>query len=253
MAPVLPLAGKVAIVTGSSRSIGAVVAHHLASDGASVAVNYVSNKAAADKVVADIKADGKGNAVAIKADVSSVAGGKELLDATLNAFGKVDILVLNAGVMGSKPLAAVDEDFFDQHFNVNVKGPLFLVKAAAPLLPSGGRVIFFSTTLTSASVVQPFALTYVASKAAVEQLGRVLAKDLGARGITVNTVAPGPTDTDLFRNGKTPEQIKFIANMNPAKRIGLPEEVSPVVAFLASPAASWVNGQTIRINGGFVV
>jgi 3-oxoacyl-[acyl-carrier protein] reductase len=163
-------------------------------------------------------------------------------------------------------LADVDERFFDEHITRNVKGPLFLTKAAAPLLSDGafihsnlnfsnyssnigGRVIFISTSLTKASLVLPNALAYVASKGAIEQISRVLAKDLGSRGITVNTVSPGPVDTPLFREGKTEQQIQFIANFNPSKRLGQPEEIAPTIAFLASPAATWINGQNIMVNG----
>ncbi|KDQ51284.1 hypothetical protein JAAARDRAFT_41343 [Jaapia argillacea MUCL 33604] len=249
----MSLTGKVAIVTGSSRSIGASIAKRLAADGANVIVNYVSNSSAADEVVESINAKGPGKAVAVKADVSGISGAKLLLDESIKAFGKLDILVLNAGIMGSKVLADVDEQFFDSHFNINVKGPLFLTKAAAPLMTEGSRIIYFSTTLTNASAVLPNALIYVASKAAVEQFARVLAKDLGSRGITVNTVSPGPVDTPLFRQGKTEQQINFIAGLNPAKRLGQVDEISPVVAFLASPDAGWINGQNIRVNGGFVV
>ncbi|KZP21490.1 NAD(P)-binding protein [Athelia psychrophila] len=249
----LKLAGKVAIVTGSSRSIGAAIAQRLAEDGANVIINYLSNSQAADSVVDGINSKAAGKAVAVKADVSSSVGAAELIEATIKAFGKLDILVLNAGIMGSKVLADVDEQFFDSHIQVNVKGPLFLSKAAAPLLPSGGRIIFFSSSLTKASSVLPNALVYVASKGAIEQISRVLAKDLGARGITVNTVSPGPVDTALFREGKTEQQIQFIAGLHPAKRLGTPDEIAPAVAFLASPDATWVNGQNLLVNGGFVV
>ncbi|KZT25425.1 NAD(P)-binding protein [Neolentinus lepideus HHB14362 ss-1] len=249
----MSLAGRVAIVTGSSRSIGASIAKRLAKDGASVVVNYVSNSAAADEVIGEINSKGPGKAIGVKADVSSIAGAQSLLDATMKHFGKLDILVLNAGIMASKVLAETDEKNFDDHFNINVKGPLFLTKAAAPLLTAGGRVIFFSSTLTKASGVLPNALAYVASKAAVEQISRVLAKDLGARGITVNTISPGPVDTPLFREGKTEQQIQFISNLNPSKRLGQPDEISPIVAFLSSSEAGWINGQNILVNGGFVV
>ncbi|EPQ50952.1 NAD P-binding protein [Gloeophyllum trabeum ATCC 11539] len=249
----MSLAGRVAIVTGSSRSIGASIAKRLGKDGASVVVNYVSNSAAADEVVNEINSKGPGKAISVKADVSSIAGAKTLLDETLQKFGKLDILVLNAGIMGAKVLAQTEEKDFDDHININVKGPLFLTKLAAPSLTAGGRVIFFSTTLTKASAVLPNALVYVASKGAVEQVSRVLAKDLGARGITVNTVSPGPVDTPLFRDGKTEQQIQFIANLNPQKRLGQPDEIAPIVAFLSSEEAGWINGQNILVNGGFVV
>jgi len=248
-----PLSGKVALITGSSRSIGAAIAQRLADDGASVVINYVSNKSIAGQLVNTINSKHPNAAVAIQADVSSVASCKDLLEKTIRALGKIDILVLNAGIMGSRVLADVDEQFFDNHFQVNVKGPLFLVQAAAPLMPAGGRVIFLSTSITRASTVLPNSLIYAASKGAVEQFTRVLAKDLGTRGITVNCVSPGPTDTDLFREGKTDQQMQFIANLNPQRRIPRAEEIAPAVAFLASPDASWINGQNLPVNGAFTV
>ncbi|KAF8144004.1 hypothetical protein K438DRAFT_1874672 [Mycena galopus ATCC 62051] len=247
------LKDKVAVITGSSRSIGAAVAKHMGQQGAKVVVNYINGAKAADEVVSSIKASG-GSAIAVKADASTVAGGQQLLDEAVKAFGGVDILVLNAGIMGSKVLAQVDEEFFDSHFSTNVKGPLFLAKAAAPLLPTpGGRIIFFSSSLTAASTVAPTALIYTATKGAVEQISRILAKDLGAKGITVNTVSPGPVDTPLFREGKPAQLIEMIAKSAPSNRLGEVDDIAPVVAFVASPAAQWVNGQNLRVNGGYVV
>ncbi|KAG7444448.1 NAD(P)-binding protein [Guyanagaster necrorhizus] len=246
----LDIVGKVALVTGSSRSIGAAIVRLLSDQGASVVINFVNSPGPAQELVSEIKSKGKGGAVAVQADASTIAGGKHLLDETVKAFGKLDILILNAGIMGSKPLADIDEKFFDNHINANVKGPLFLAKAAAQILPSpGGRIIFFSSSLTSASTVLPNALCYVISKGAVEQASRVLAKDLGARGITVNTISPGPVDTDLFRAGKPQKLIDIIAAQNPSNKLGQPEEIAPIVCFLACPAAQWVNGQNIRVNG----
>jgi len=248
------LVGKVAIVTGSSRGIGAGIAKRLANEGASVVVNYVNDAKAADEIVQEIKASQKGDAVAIKANAATLDGGKVLLDQTLKAYGKLDILICNAGIMGSKPLADVDEEFYDAHMLSNVKAPLFLAKAATAHLPApGGRIIFFSSSLTGATAILPNALCYVASKGAVEQIARVLAKDLGAKGLTVNVVSPGPVDTTLFRAGKPEAVINMIKGQNPNNRLALPEDIAPMVAFLSSPAAQWVNGQNIRVNGGFVV
>ncbi|KAI8985763.1 NAD-P-binding protein [Trametes punicea] len=246
-------AGKVAVVTGSSRSIGAAIAKRLGSLGANVVVNYVANASAAQAVADSINEQGPGKAIIVKADVGSVAENKHLLDETLRQFGHIDILVLNAGVMETKRLPDVTEENFDKHFVTNVKGPFFLVQAAAPHMKEGSRIIFFSTSLARASMVTPDYLVYVSTKGAVEQLSRVLAKDLGARGITVNTVSPGPTDTDLLRHGKTEQQINFLTNLHPQKRLGTAEEVSNVVTFLVSDEASWVNGQTILVNGGFAL
>ncbi|KAH9480848.1 Short chain dehydrogenase AgnL6 [Psilocybe cubensis] len=244
------LHGKVAVVTGSSRSIGASIAKCLGDHGANVVVNYVKDAAAADEVVQAIRSQGKGGAIAVKADTSTLEGGQFLLDEAVKTFGKVDILVLNAGVMGSKTLSEIDEAFFDSHFDINVKAPLFMAKAAASILPTpGGRIIFFSSSLTAASTVTPNALCYLASKGAIEQISRVLAKDLGSRGITVNTVSPGPVDTPMFREGKPQSVLDSIAKQNPLRRLGEPDDIAPIVGFLASQAAQWVNGQNIRVNG----
>ncbi|OCH84695.1 NAD(P)-binding protein [Obba rivulosa] len=249
----LPLAGKVALVTGSSRGIGAAVAQRLAADGATVIVNYVSNAAAAQTVVDAINSAGAGSAIALRADVSSTADSRALIDDIIRRFGSLDIIVLNAGLMNTKVLKELDENNYTDHFDVNVKAPLFTIQAAEPHLKSGSRIIFFSSTTAHMSGVSPNYIVYTATKGAVEQFTRILAKDLGARGITVNCVAPGPIDTELFRNGKTPELIATFANMHPQKRLGTPEDVAPVVAFLAREDSRWVNGQTILINGGLAV
>ncbi|RXW24361.1 hypothetical protein EST38_g1476 [Candolleomyces aberdarensis] len=252
--PTTSLVGKVAVVTGSSRSTGAAIACCLGEHGASVVVNYVTDAQAADEVVQAIRSQGKGGAIAVKANTATIEGGQLLLDEAMKTFGRVDIVVLNAGVMGSRTLDDLDEPFFDMHFETNVKVPLFMAKAAADLLPNpGGRIIFFSSSLTAASTVLPNALCYLATKGAIEQISRVLAKDLGSRGITVNTVSPGPIDTPLFREGKTQHVIDSIAKQSPSRRLGEPDDIAPLVAFLASEAGHWINGQNIRADGGYVV
>ncbi|THH28272.1 hypothetical protein EUX98_g5912 [Antrodiella citrinella] len=249
----LPLAGKVAIVTGASRGIGASIARKLASDGATVVINYVSSTQAAADLAKEINEKGDGKAITIKADLSSVSEAKRLVDETVAALGQLDILVLNAGVMDYGTLAAIDEAAYDKHYTTNVKVPLFMTQHAAPLLKEGGRILFFSSSLTINTAVPPNYVLYVSTKGAVEQIVRVLAKDLGTKGITVNAIAPGPTDTDLFRNGKSQQLIQTFEGMHPMKRLGQTSEIASVVSFLVSKEATWVNGQTWFVNGGLNV
>ncbi|KAJ3882240.1 hypothetical protein F5051DRAFT_49373 [Lentinula edodes] len=270
------LRGKVALITGSSKSIGAAIARTLAAQGASVVINYVKDSRSAEEVTQqinlslnstsvslpmdhgdnrnDVEVPRQQQAIALKADSSTISGGHYLLQETLRIFGRLDILVLNAGLMGSRTLSEIDESFFNAHFDFNVKAPLFLVKEAAEVMVRpGGRIIFLSTSLTTASTLLPNALCYVASKGAVEQVARVLSKDLGTQGFTVNTVALGPVDTALFRAGTSQHVISSIAAQVPSHRIAEPDDIAPIVAFLASPAAQWVNGQILGVNGGYVV
>jgi 3-oxoacyl-[acyl-carrier protein] reductase len=241
------LKGKVALITGASRGIGRAIAGRLAADGAAVAINFSSNAAEAQKAVAEIEATG-GKAFAIRADVGRVPEVVRLFDETLAHFGRLDILVNNAGVMFTKPVSATTEAEFDRIFAINVKGTFFACQQAATRLAEGGRIINFSSSTTARFM--PAYGAYVATKGAVEQLTRSLAKEVGPRGITVNTVSPGPTETELFITGKTPEQIKMFGQQSAFGRIGRPEEIAEVVAFLASDAARWISGQNIRVNGG---
>lgn len=243
----MSLTGKVALITGASRGIGKSIAEKLSSQGATVVINYSRDPAPADALVAQLGAD---RTLAIKADVSSVSESQRLVSETAAKYGKIDILVLNAGVLPNKDLAGTTEKDFDNTFGVNVKGPYFITQAAAPHIPDGGRIIFFSTSLTAASTVTPNYLLYIATKGAIEQMTRVLAKDLGRRAISVNCVSPGPTGTDLFYNGKPESVVNMIASWNPMNRIGTPQEIASVVTFLAGPESSWVNGQNLRTNGG---
>jgi 3-oxoacyl-[acyl-carrier protein] reductase len=241
------LKGKVALITGASRGIGRAIAERLSRDGAAVVVNYARNADAAGDVVAEIEAAG-GQAFAVQADVGRVSEVVRLFDETIAHFGKLDILVNNAGIMCNKPISAVTEEEFDRVFAVNVKGTFFACQQAATRLAEGGRILNFSSTTTV--MMLPTYGAYVASKSAVEQLSRSLAKELGPRGITVNVVSPGPTDTELFNAGKTEEQRQRLAQASAFGRVGQPPEIAEVVAFLASDAANWVTGQNIRVNGG---
>ncbi|KAI9372255.1 hypothetical protein BJX61DRAFT_553028 [Aspergillus egyptiacus] len=246
------LSGKTALVTGASRGIGRATALALARDGASVVINYLSSSAAANEVVSEIGSD---RALAIQADVSKREDIARLIRETVDRFGgRIDILVLNAGLLWQRGdlMSIVDEDF-ERLFAANVRGPLVMVQEAVPFIPDGRRVVFFSTSLAGFSLVTPNYLLYAASKGAVEQMGRVLAKDLGRRGVTVNTIAPGPIGTEAYFEGKTEEMVKMQRNLAPAGRIGRPEEVAAVVGFLAGEESQWVNGQTIRVNGGMTV
>jgi 3-oxoacyl-[acyl-carrier protein] reductase len=239
---------KVAIVTGGSRGIGRAVSQHLATAGASVIVNYAGNQAAADETIRLIESGG-GKAAAVRADVGKPDEIHGLFDAALARFGRVDILVNNAGLALYRLVKDTTEEEFDRIFNVNVRGLFFALKEAATRLAEGGRVINFSSTTTR--VMLPTYAAYSASKAAVEQLTRVFAKEMGARRITVNAVLPGPVNTELFHEGKTPEVVARLASLSAFNRIGEPEDIARVVAFLASDEAGWISGQCLGVNGGF--
>ena len=242
---------KVALVTGSSRGIGAAIARRLAAAGHAVIVNYAGRAADAEQVVKEIEAAG-GRAAAVQADVSKPADVVRLFDEARAAFGGVDILVNNAGVMhpGLVPLADTDDELLDRILSINIKGTFYTMRQAAKDLRSGGSVVNLSTSVLGLAL--PGYSVYAASKAAVETMTSIFAKELRGRDITVNAVAPGPTATELFFTGKSEEQIEKMAKLSPLERLGRPEDIAEVVAFLASPQGRWVNGQTLRANGGMV-
>ncbi|SFK72351.1 3-oxoacyl-[acyl-carrier protein] reductase [Paenibacillus sp. 1_12] len=243
------LAGKVVLITGASRGIGRKIAEDFADRGAKVIVNYASNKGTAEEVIAAIKQNG-GEALAIQADISQVAEVELLFGSAIELYGQVDILVNNAGIMITKPIEQVTEAEFDKQFAINVKGTFFACQQAAIHMKHGGRIINFSTSVAGAMF--PAYSVYAGTKGAVEQFTRQLAKEFGRKGITINAVAPGPINTELFTVGKTEEQINTIVRMNSFGRLGEPEDISDVVLFLASEKTRWMTGQTIRVNGGFV-
>ena len=244
------LAGKVALITGASKGIGAATALELAALGAKIVVNYASDAAPADALVQKIGSD---RAIAIKANAGSVPDIERLIQETVSWGGKIDILIPNAAIAMMKTVEQTTEADFQKTYDLNVKGPYFLVQKALPHIPAGGRVVLISTSLCAVSAITPNYLLYASSKGAVEQMTRVLAKDLGTRGINVNAVAPGPTATELFYQGKSEELVKTIASWNPFKRIGEPVEIARAIAYLASEGGSWVNGQILRVNGGMTV
>jgi 3-oxoacyl-[acyl-carrier protein] reductase len=241
--------GKVAIVTGASRGIGASVARRLAADGFTVIINYAGRASDADAVVSEIRSKG-GRAEAIRADVSAPAQVAAMFDQAESLFGGVDILVNNAGVMqqGFVPLAETDDALFDKLVAVNLKGVFNTLRVAAKKLRQGGRIVNLSTSVTA--LATPGYSVYAATKAAVETMTLIFAKELRGRNITVNAVAPGPTATDLFLTGKTQEQIDHLAKMPPLERLGQPEDIAAAVSFLAGRDGAWVDGQTLRVNGG---
>ncbi|MET3381094.1 SDR family oxidoreductase [Variovorax paradoxus] len=242
-----PSNSKVALVTGASRGIGAAIARRLAKDGFAVAVNYASSPAQADALVAELQAAG-GKAFAVKADVASAGEVRAMFDAVEAQLGKVDVLVNNAGVLKTVPLSEHTDALYDQTFDINVRGTFNTLREAATRLNEGGRVVNFSSTTIALNM--PGYAIYNATKAAVEAFTHVFAKELRGRNITVNAVAPGPIATSLFLDGKTEEQIQTFARMPPLQRLGQPEDIASVVAFLAGPDAGWVNGQVLRANGG---
>ncbi len=241
--------GKAALVTGGSRGIGAAIAKRLASDGYGLVVNYAHGAAEAEAVVGAIEAAG-GRAVAAQADVSDPAAMAALFQRAEDAFGGVDVLVNNAGVMKLAPLAQADDALFDETIAINLKGVFNGLREAARRLRDGGRIISFSSSVVG--LYQPGYAVYAATKAAVEAMTHVLAKELGPRRITVNAVAPGPVATELFMRGKSDGDIAPIVGRTPLGRLGEPEDIAATVSFLVGPDGGWVNGQVLRTNGGIV-
>jgi 3-oxoacyl-[acyl-carrier protein] reductase len=244
------LAGKVALVTGASKGIGASIAKHLAGDGASVVVNYSTSKEGADRVVAEITRNG-GKAVAVQANVSKQADIERLLEATKKAFGGLDILVNNAGVYEFAPLEGVTEDQYHKLFDLNVLGLLLTSREAAKYFgPSGGSIVNISSVVST--VTPPNSSVYSATKGAVDAVTRTLAKELGPRKIRVNSINPGMVETEGVHAAGFAESDfrKDIEARTPLGRIGQPEDIAPAAVFLSSPDASWITGETLVIAGG---
>jgi len=241
--------GQTAIVTGASRGIGAAIAERLAADGFTIVVNYAGDVASAEARVASIERAG-GRAISAKADVSDAGAVRRMFDDAESAFGGVDVLVNNAGIMPLATFKDADDALFDRTIATNLKGVFNGMREAAKRLRNGGRIISFSSSVVG--LYQPTYGIYAATKAGVEAMTHVLANEMRGRGITVNAVAPGPTATELFLKGKPQAVIDHLAKLPPLERLGEARDVAAVVAFLAGPDGGWINGQIIRANGGII-
>jgi 3-oxoacyl-[acyl-carrier protein] reductase len=239
---------RTALITGASGGIGRAVAQRLAKDGFNIVVHYAGNPAKAEELVAEIT-KGSTKAAAIKADVASAAEVESLFKSSLAQFGQIDVVVHLAGIMPLFPISSGDVESFDKVISTNLRGTFLVLSQAAQHMTSGGRIIAFSSSVLAKSF--PNYGAYIASKAGVEGLVRVLANELRGRNITVNAIAPGPTATDLFLKGKGEDLVKELSNLAPLERLGTPEDIAGSVSFLVGPDGGWVNAQVLRANGGF--
>jgi 3-oxoacyl-[acyl-carrier protein] reductase len=240
---------RVAIVTGASRGIGASIAERLAADGFSLVVNFAGHAAEAEALVAKIQGKG-GRGIPVRADVSDPVAVSRMFDAAQEAFGGMDVLVNNAGIMRLATIAETEDAHFDAQVAVNLKGSFNAMREGAKRLREGGRIINLSSSVVG--LFQPTYAVYAATKAGIEALTHVMAEELRGRNITVNAVAPGPTATALFLDGKPPAVVEDLAKLAPLERLGQPEDIANAVAFLAGPDGAWINGQVLRANGGIV-
>ena len=240
---------KVVLITGASRGIGAFTATLLAQQEHKVVINYANNDQQATQIVENIKAAG-GTASRFKADVSQSNQVELLFDYVINTYGKIDVLINNAGIMNFKKIALLDDATIDKVIAINLKGSLYAMREAAKRLEQGGKIINLSSSVI-AMKLEGYGI-YTASKAAIESLTAILAKELRAKNITVNAVAPGPTATELFFEGKSDELIAQLAKASPLERLGTVEDIAAVLNFVVSDDGNWINAQTIRVNGGIV-
>ena len=240
---------RVAIVTGAARGIGAAVAERLATDGFTVVINYSAGARPAESLAREIEGKG-GRALAFKADVADPGAVRGMFDAAEAAFGGVDVLVNNAGIMKLARIADSDDALFDRQIAVNLKGSFNAMREAGKRLRDGGRIVNFSTSVVGTKL-ETYGV-YAATKSAIETMTAIMSKEMRGRNITVNALAPGPTSTELFLEGKSPELVERMAKMIPLERLGTPEDIAAVVAFLVGPDGGWVNGQVLRANGGMV-
>lgn len=244
------LDGRVALVTGGSRGIGAAIVRRLAADGAGVVFSHRASAEAADAVVADVAKAG-GRAVAVRADQGEPAGLDALFGAVEREFGALDILVLNAARAETGTIADTDEAGYDRMMAINARGPFFAIRRAGAMLRDGGRIIAVSTVNTV--LPEPGIALYAASKAALEQFTRIAAREYGGRGITANIVSPGATDTDMLRDNNAAEDLAGVPELTALGRLGRPDDIANVVAFLAGPDSAWITGQNLTASGGLLV
>jgi 3-oxoacyl-[acyl-carrier protein] reductase len=246
---VAKLTGKVAVVTGASKGIGAAIAQALAAEGASVVVNYASSQAGADKVVAAITQAG-GKAVAVRGDVSKAADAQGIVDAAIETYGRLDVLVNNSGVYDFAPVEQITEEHFDKHFNVNVRGLLLITQAASKHLGEGASIVNVGSVVSR--ITPPGSVVYTATKGAVDAITGVLASELGPRKIRVNSVNPGMVETEGTKDGGiiASEMATAVVAQTPLGRIGQPEDIARVAVFLASDDAGWITGETLVASGG---
>jgi 3-oxoacyl-[acyl-carrier protein] reductase len=240
---------KTAIVTGASRGIGAAVAERLAKDGFTVVVNYAGNGAPAEALAGKIRQAG-GNATIARADVSDPAAVARMFDSAEAAYAGVDVIVNNAGIMQLSAIGETADELFDRQVAINLKGVFNGMREAAKRLRNGGRIISFSSSVVG--LYQPTYGVYAATKAGIEAMTHILSKEVRGRNITVNAIAPGPTATALFLDGKPQEVIDHLSKLAPLERLGQPEDIANAVAFLAGPDGAWINGQVLRANGGII-
>ncbi|WP_166422371.1 SDR family oxidoreductase [Paraglaciecola sp. 20A4] len=240
---------KVALVTGGSKGIGAAIVRRLSADGFAVAINYSRDPAPAKALAAELK-DAGGRTFTIKCNVANSDDVRQMFDTIESELGPVNVLINNAGIMKNAPVAQSEEQDFDQQIAVNLKGTFNTLKQAANRMPNGGRIVNLSTSVVGLKL-ENYGI-YAATKSAVETLSAILSKELRGKDITVNSVAPGPTATDLFLTGKSQDVIDRLAKMSPLERLATPDDIASAVAFLVGPDGAWINGQVLRANGGLV-
>jgi NAD(P)-dependent dehydrogenase (short-subunit alcohol dehydrogenase family) len=245
------LSGKVAVITGGARNMGRAFAQALAREGADVMVHYhgQGSREDADETARLVRAEGTRAAVA-QGDIGQVATVRDLFERTQRAFGRVDIVINNAGTIVKKPFVEITEEDYDRSFGVNTKAAFFVMQEAARRVSDGGRIINMGTTLLAATT--PFYGVYAGSKAPLEHFTRALAKEIGARGVTVNTVAPGPIDTPFYHGQESAQSTAYATQASVARRLGHIEDIVPIVQFLASPRSQWITAQTLFVNGGYL-